>query len=111
MNKFLPEKRGAARKHFERIGCGSLYTQEQYDNETAAYYNGAGRFYESWDAKTKTLQENTTLICDPKNNNSWKETDHPDKTAKELLKENVKSTPAGYCYTKHIIAEQGAFDE
>jgi len=109
MNKFLPEKRGKALEYFEKIGCGTLYTQEQYDNETAAFYNGARRFYESWDAKTKTLQENTTLICDPNSNSSWKKADYPDETAKELLKENVKSKSAGYCYTKHIIAEQGGF--
>lgn len=104
MNVFLPDKRARAKEYLSQSGkAPDSYNQEQFDTETMAYYNGAGRFY-IWDSSTKKWKENDTVVCDPNSNRSWDKASHHDKTVKELLKEKIKPKYTGHCYAKHILA-------
>lgn len=106
MNVFLPDKRSRAKKYLSQSGqTPNSYTQEQYDIETMAFYNGAGRFYE-WDASTKKWIENDGAICDPSSNRSWDKAKNPNMSLQELLKSNVKPKYTGHCYAKHIKETQ-----
>ncbi len=111
MNKVLPDKRAKASKYLRGGKHGTLtYTREQYDTETAAFYNGRGRFYK-WNTAKKVWEEDTTTTCDPDSNRSWDKSEHPGKTADQLKKEGVHSDYTGHCYAKHIIGTQGGFSE
>lgn len=106
MNTFLPDKRTRAKNYLSKNGQASdTFTQEQYDTETMAYYNGAGRFYK-WNEKEKAWKEDQATLCDPNSNRSWEIADHPNKTVKELLDEKAKPEYTGHCYAKHIITTQ-----
>ncbi|MBT9568218.1 MAG: hypothetical protein IV085_07950 [Thiobacillus sp.] len=106
MNVVLPDKRNRAKEYLGQKGkTPNSYTQEQYDTETMAYYNGAGRFYK-WDSSASKWNENYAAICDPNSNRSWSKADNPEMTLKELLKKNVKPSYTGHCYAKHIREAQ-----
>lgn len=106
MNIFLPDKRARAKKYLSQSGqTPNSYTQEQYDIETMAFYNGAGRFYK-WDGSANKWIENDAAICDPNSNRSWAKAANPGMSLKELLKDNVKPNYTGHCYAKHILATQ-----
>lgn len=100
MNIFLPDKRERAKTYLGKHGKSS-YTKEQYDIETTAFYNGAGR-YHIWKSKENKWVEDNTTICDPESNRSWIKLENPGKTAKELLKNGTKPEYTGHCYAKHI---------
>lgn len=106
MDVVLPDKRSRAKDYLSQKGkTPNSYTQEQYDTETMAYYNGAGRFYK-WDENDKSWKEEDMKICDPNSNRSWDKTGHPEQTLKEVVKAKVKPDYTGHCYAKHIRATQ-----
>lgn len=102
MNIFLPDKRKKAKGYLSQHGVDS-YTQEQYDTETMAYYNGAGRYF-IWDDNTQKWIEDDTKICDPNSNRSWNASEN--KTVKELLRDKTIPKYTGHCYAKHIQESQ-----
>lgn len=105
MNKFIPDKRNKAKSYLSSKGINS-YTEDQYDVETLAFYNGAGRFHK-WNEETKKWEENPDHICDPDSNKTWLKNEFPSLSSEELKKSNEKPKYTGHCYAKHIIKSQG----
>lgn len=101
--------RKSAKNYLDQHGN---YTNEMYDLETLASYNGIPRKqrYHNWDGDLKKWVKNTDVICDPaQSNKGWivTETENKGKSLDELLA-NPKSKPiyTGRCYAEHINNQQ-----
>ncbi|TLN00867.1 hypothetical protein FDZ73_18005 [bacterium] len=88
------------------------YSQDVYDNETLAAYNGIPQkqWYHNWDDQTKKWVVNENVICDPNQSNmGWNMTkeENKDKTLKELIGDKkAKPFHTGRCYAEHIVNTQ-----
>ena len=84
------------------------YTQEQYDLETLAAYNGIpkGQRYHNWNATNKEWVLNKDVTCDPtQSNKGWIMTEEKNKgkTLSELQNDQGgKPFYTGRCYAEHV---------
>jgi len=105
MGKRIPAARHIAKTYLDKH---KGYSQEAYDLETLAAYNGIPekQRYHNWDEKTKQWVVNDHVICDPdKSNTGWNlDREENTETTLEGLREDKDSKPfyTGRCYAEHI---------
>lgn len=88
------------------------YSQEIYDLETLAAYNGIpqNQRYHNWDEENKVWVINENVICDPsQSNKGWnlEKEIHKGKSLQDLKKDKgAKPFYTGRCYAEHVKNNQ-----
>lgn len=109
MKKRIPTARATAKSY---LGEHPTYTQEQYDLETLASYNGVpkGQRYHNWDGVGEEWKINEDVVCDPnQSNKGWIMTEEKNKgrTLSELQSDQGgKPFYTGRCYAEHVKNSQ-----
>lgn len=105
INRRVPAARNIAKIYLDKH---KGYSQEVYDLETLAAYNGIPekQRYHNWDEKNKLWVVNDHVICDPEKSNTGWNLDRKEniETTLDGLKGDKDSKPfyTGRCYAEHI---------